>query len=228
MLVNFAYPVIPTYQHLPQLHASQWQQRIVHTQLFKLFEYGEGHHRQVELWVDEVDSMGHSRFRNLEQFFYGIVGHVKDKRGMSIHGWRQASRIANYWRRHFDVPEEQIEPHQTETTHKSHQDQETAAADDTSTEAQPPQQTPAHIQITQLACILHDILAGDPAFNAPILESLQDPAAGSSSTDPGAQALLTRQGLAQFSGHLAIPSNMMAQSAAAATEIPADDDDHSM
>lgn len=76
---------------------------------------GEGASRQVELMVEEVDSEGSPRLRSLEQFFYGIVGHVKDKWGYPIYGWAQASRIANYWRGRFNIPEiPGHEPHQTQ------------------------------------------------------------------------------------------------------------------
>ena len=144
-------PAIPTFQGYSQFHLAQWRQRIVHTQTFKLFEYGEGFARQVELMVDEVGSMGHSCLRSLEHFFYGIFGYVKDKRGMSIHGWRQALRIANYWRRHFGVPEEQEpEPSPEETPPRDH---ENTDADAASTTAMPPQ---PHIQVNQLAWSLHD------------------------------------------------------------------------
>ena len=135
-----------------------------------------------------------------------------ERQARKLHPWMaQASRIANYWRRHFGVPEEQEpEPHQNETPPQEHQDHETTAVDDTSTEAQPPQQTPAHIQVNQLAWLLHDILAQAPDFNAPVLQALQSAESSSSSTDPS--TLLTREGLAHLSGHLAIFSNMMAQS----------------
>ena len=74
------------------------------------------------------------------------VGCVKDRRGYSIYGWREASRIANYWRRHFAVPEVPYEHHQTEphqelepTDNPENQmNQEDDAADDTSTVGNPP------------------------------------------------------------------------------------------
>ena len=113
---GLATSTIPTGQEYSQLQQAQWRQRIVHTHTFKIFEYGTGFTRPAELVVDEVDSMGHSRIRSLEQFFYGIVGHVKDKRGSAINGWRQAARVANYWRRYFGAAEEQEpEPSQEET-----------------------------------------------------------------------------------------------------------------
>ena len=80
-------------------------QRVVHTQVFKEIEVGEGPNKQKQLWVTEIDADGIERLRRPEFFFHGIVGHVKDKWGYHINGWREASRIANYWRRDFDIAE---------------------------------------------------------------------------------------------------------------------------
>ena len=134
---------------------SQLHQRVVHTQLFKLIELDDGPHRKTELWISEADWMGRARLRNLEQFFYGIVGHVKDRRGYSIYGWREASRMANYWRRHFAAPEVPYEHHQTEphqelepTDNSENQmNQEDDAADDTSTVGNPPQAPLVPLQV---------------------------------------------------------------------------------
>ena len=55
----------------------QPRQRVVHTQLFKLIEVGEGPHRRSELWISEADWQGCERLRHPEHFFHGIVGHVR-------------------------------------------------------------------------------------------------------------------------------------------------------
>jgi len=66
------------------------------------------------------------------------VGHVKDKWGHSIYGWREASRFANYSRRHFGVQEvpyeyHQTEPHQELGTTNNPDNPDDDAAGDTST-----------------------------------------------------------------------------------------------
>ena len=88
--------------HAP-LQPTQWRQRIVHTRTFKIYEYGNG---PAELVVEEVDSSAHSHGRPLEYFFNGIVGHVRDQHGKQVDGWHQAAQLANYWRRHFGLPED--------------------------------------------------------------------------------------------------------------------------
>ena len=54
------------------------------------------------------------RDRCPEFFFHGIVGHVKDKSGGRINGWKEASRLANYWRRYFNIEEIPYSSHSTE------------------------------------------------------------------------------------------------------------------
>lgn len=112
----------------------------------------------------------------------------------------------------------QNEQHQNETTPPT--DHENTDTDATSTMAMPPQ---PHIQVSQLAWFLHDIMAQDLSFNAPILQALKSANSSSASAGPLQPAMLTRQGLAQLSAHLAIASNLMAQSNATATEILDDD-----
>ena len=87
---------------LTSLQPTQWHQRLVHTHTFKVYEYGN---RTSELVVEEASS-GHSRGRSLEHFFYGIVGHVRDRHGLRVDGWHQSAQLANYRRRHFDAPED--------------------------------------------------------------------------------------------------------------------------
>ena len=104
---------------------------------------------QVHPWIWGQKSQIYGVSTSFHASIEDIEGlHVKYKRGMSMHGWRQDSRIANYYRLHFGVPEEQeLEPHQTETPPQEHQDHETTAADDTSAEAHPPQQTPTGVSL---------------------------------------------------------------------------------
>ena len=60
----------------------QPRQRVVHTQLFKLIEVGEGPNRRSQLWISEADSHGLERLRRPAFFFHGIVGQVGP-----VHQW---------------------------------------------------------------------------------------------------------------------------------------------
>ena len=168
------------------------------------------------------------RLRQLEHFFFGIVGHVKDKWGQSIYGWREASRLANYWHRHFRVEEVPYDYHKTQW-HEEHgdkcnpADEETA---DTSTMGIPPatadQVLSVPLQISQLAHILYDVLIQDPEFNAPVLDDvIQTPPQNPMGSNV---RLLTRADLAQLSSRLALTANAMAQSDGAEAELFDDDD----
>ena len=174
-------PILTTY--------FQPRQRVVHTQLFKLIEVGEGPHRRSELWISEADWQGCERLRHPEHFFHGIVGHVKDKWGHSIYGWREASRLAKYWRRYFQVEEgpynyHQAEPHEEQEdifipANPADDEMADDDANDTSTMGIPPetadQVLSVPLQISQMARIRYDVLIRDPEFNAPILELIQTP-----------------------------------------------------
>ena len=55
--------------------------------------------------VTEVDRSGVKRNRQPESFFNGIVGHIRADRHGWINSWEQSTQLANYWRRHFNIPE---------------------------------------------------------------------------------------------------------------------------
>lgn len=61
--------------------------------------------RASRLMVTEVDRFGVKRNRQPEFFFNGIVGHIRADRHGWINSWEQATQLANYWRRHFNIPE---------------------------------------------------------------------------------------------------------------------------
>ena len=65
------------------------------------------------LMVTEVDRLGNHRNRQPEFFFNGIIGHIRADENGYIDSWGQATHLANYWRRHFQIPE----MHQTGTWH---------------------------------------------------------------------------------------------------------------
>jgi len=55
--------------------------------------------------VTEVDRWGVERNRQPDFFLNGIVGHVRSDDGGNINSWDQATRLANYWRRFYTIPE---------------------------------------------------------------------------------------------------------------------------
>ena len=57
------------------------------------------------LMVTEVDRYGVHRNRQPEFFFNGIIGHIRADQNGWIDSWEQATQLANYWRRHFQIPE---------------------------------------------------------------------------------------------------------------------------
>ena len=80
------------------------QHRILHTHIFT--EVISPHQTGVNrLMVTEVDCFGVKRNRQPEFFFNGIVGHIRADRHGWINSWEQSTQLANYWRRHFNIPE---------------------------------------------------------------------------------------------------------------------------
>ena len=80
------------------------QHRILHTHIFT--EVISPHQTGVSrLMVTEVDRFGVKRNRQPEFFFNGIVGHIRADRHGWINSWEQSTQLANYWRRHFNIPE---------------------------------------------------------------------------------------------------------------------------
>ena len=80
------------------------QHRVLHTHIFK--EVISPHQTGINrLMVTEVDCFGVQRNRQPEFFFNGIVGHIRADRHGWINSWEQSTQLANYWRRHFNIPE---------------------------------------------------------------------------------------------------------------------------
>ena len=157
----------PNFQAFAPLQPSQWRQRIVHTHTFRIYEYGNA---PADLLVEEVDSSGHSRGRSLGYFFNGIVGRARDRHGNQVDSWHQATQLANYWRRHFGVPEDS----------RSYHDHNP----DDGAEPRMWRQPNPPVAITQLAWLLHNILSQDPAGNESILSTLSTGSPVSSDLPP--------------------------------------------
>jgi len=139
--------------------------------IFKQVTVGQGPNAQRQFMVTEIDAEGTERMRRPEFFFHGIVGHVKDIWGYRINGWKEASRLANYWRRYFDIGEIPYSSHSTEPhEHLSVHDVSDPPqgdepleddAGDTSSMGHLGDQTPSvPQQISQLAHILYDAESG--------------------------------------------------------------------
>ena len=188
---------------------------------------GQGANQKRQRMVTEIDNVGTERNRRPNFFFNGIVGHVKDRWGWNIDGWKEASRLASYWRRFFDIEEvpyssTSTDQHEHLTMHDisdppddddnaDHGEQPDDDADDTSTMGNAGEPIPSvpH-QIRQLAHILYDAMLQDPEFNAPILEKLQIPPENPSESN---LKLFTAAELAHLGSHLSITTNILARRA---------------
>ena len=118
---------------------------------------------QVHPWIWGQKSQIYGVSTSFHASIEDIEGlQLKYKRGMSMHGWRQDSRIANCYRLRHLLRSIRITRLRLRMT---------------------PQPRHTHRSKHQLAYLLHDILAQDSEFNAPVLEALQSAAdSGSSST----------------------------------------------
>ena len=129
------------------------------------------------LMVTEVDRRGHHHNRQPEYFFNGIIGHIRAGQNGRIDSWDQSSQLANYWRRHFQIPE--ISPYDNWLPHH-HEDPESPASvqesgmEDNDSIIANVDITPPPVQIHQLATFLWNILNNDRDANMAILERLED------------------------------------------------------
>ena len=168
------------------------------------------------LMVTEVDRFGVHRNRQPEYFFNGIIGHIRADNNGWIDSWGQATHIANYWRRHFQIPE----MHQTGTWHDRSQESNNDDQEEGSQESQPgsamedTESVEVHVghgsapvQIHQLATVLWNILNNDREANLAILERLEQP-----NTDP--IQIFSAADLAHLASHLAQTTNQLSQTAA--------------
>ena len=191
--------------------------RVLHTHIFKEVIPPPGSGKPSRLMITEVDRYGVERNRQAEFFFNGIVGHVCSSDGGRINSWEQATRLANYWRRFYNIPEVhdgntawnsswQDYQQSSDNAENTGQEQpESDMEDDTSVNVETGQ-LPIPSQVHQLASVLHNILISDREYNAPILEKLADPNANPIQ-------LFTASDLAHLSSHVAITAQTLAQHA---------------
>jgi len=171
--------------------------------------------------ITEVDCYGVERNRQVEFFFNGIVGHVRSYDGGRINSWDEATRLANYWRRFYNIPE--VYDGNVPWT-PSWQDRQQSSDNAENTGQEQPEsdmehdtwvhvetgQLPIPSQVHQLAALLHNILISDRDSNEAILEKLKIPPAVPN-TNP--IQLFTARDLAHLSSHLAITAQTLAQHA---------------
>lgn len=220
--------------HLPASLADPLQKktRIVHSFAFKVITDGPPDAASRDLTVTEADADGDEKPKNLEHFFYGIVGHVKDVWGKRTNGWKESSRLANYWRKYFHIPEvpysswfepsdaNQQQAEEPDPLLTQDEDIHEPMEDPTSTSANPPS---LPVQIQQLAYLIYDAMIQQPETNADILSFLR-----SQEVDPatGHIQVANAKTLSHLSAHLAIQANILAQ--VASPDAPLEDDDHGL
>ena len=93
-------------------------------------------------------------------------------------GLTQSTQLANYWRRHFNIPEEiqtRNENHHRRDVPESPASRQESSMDDADSIAANVDITPPPVQIHQLAIILWNILSNDREANLAIIERLEDP-----------------------------------------------------
>ena len=177
-------PIIPSQEvNLPDWHPLQHQttesRRQVHAHYFiEVSTPGNDPNSPTDryLMVTEVDQHGTHRNRQPEYFFNGIVGHIRACRNGWIDSWTQSNQLANYWRRHFDIPE--IRQHRSSTwwnyddpgSQTSGHDPNMEDTDSVTAQVD----NPPPVQIHQLATLLWNILNSDREANRAILERLED------------------------------------------------------
>ena len=168
------------------------------------------------LMVTEVDRLGNHRNRQPEFFFNGIIGHIRADENGYIDSWGQATHLANYWRRHFQIPEMHqtgtwhYHPHESNSGNQAGGSQEAQSGsdmDDTESMVVHAGQASAPIQIHQLATVLWNILNNDREANLAILEKLENPHA-----DP--IQIFSAADLAHLASHLAQTTDQLSQQAA--------------
>ena len=167
------------------------------------------------LMVTEVDRYGVHRNRQPEFFFNGIIGHIRADQNGWIDSWEQATQLANYWRRHFQIPEVHHDgnwyhyPQESNSANQAGESQESLPGsdmEDTDSLIVHAKAASAPSQIHQLATVLWNILNNDREANLAILEKLENPA-----TDP--IQVFSAADLAHLASHLAQTTRHLSQQA---------------
>ena len=206
------------------------QHRTLHTHIFT--EVRSPHQPGVSrLMVTEVDRYGVQQNRQPEFFFNGIVGHIRADRYGWIDSWEQSTQLANYWRRHFNIPEVyhgqnawQHYPQASDNADQPEESQESlpgSGMEDTDSITANAGAASVPSQTHQLAAVLWDILNNDRESNAAILEKLENPG-DDLSTNP--VQVFTAADLAHLASHLAQTTHVLSQQAQNMEELSDIDD----
>ena len=196
------------------------QRRQLHAHYFTEVRVPSSDHSQPalrRLMVTEVDRLGNHRNRQPEFFFNGIVGHIRADQSGWIDSWEQATQLANYWRRHFQIIPEvhqaeiwQDHPQESNSGNQAEDSQDDMSGsnmDETDSLVVHAESASAPSQIHQLATVLWNILQHDRGANLAILEKLENP-----STDP--IQIFSAADLAHLASHLAQTTQQLSQQAA--------------
>ena len=201
----------------------QKRHKVHHSHIFKKVLGNQQTGEPDRLMVTEVDRQGEERNRQPEFFFNGIVGHVRSEDGGYINSWDQATRLANYWRRFYNIPEvhentswnsswqaDQQPSDNADRTSDAHEVPYTSDMEDNASLNANIGTLPIPSQIHQLAAVLFDILNRDREANAAILEKLENPQ-DDLNTSP--IQVFSAGDLAHLASHLATTSQTLARHA---------------
>ena len=166
--------------------------------------------------MEESDSDGYMKKKSLEFYFYGIIGHLRDRWGYPLDSHTLCSQLANYWRSWFGVPTEgaTFEPY-VDTQPSVEPEQPSAPVQVITPDANPSPQVP--VQILQVAWFLSALLNENPEANAGLIREIQRGQVGQlrdlrrDRVDPAS--------LGTLSAELGILANMLSQQHAASQAI---------
>ena len=51
--------------------------------------------KHIPATVEETDSEGYMKRKSLEKYFFGIIGHLRDRHGQRLESWTLCSHLAN-------------------------------------------------------------------------------------------------------------------------------------
>ena len=204
------------------------KRRQLHAHFFTEVRTPQADRSQPELcrlMVTEVDRYGVHRNRQPEFFFNGIIGHIRADQNGWIDSWDQATQLANYWRRDFNIPEVHPEGnwhHDSQVSNSVNQVEESQESllgsemEDTDSIIVNAGAASAPSQIHQLATVLWNILNNDREANMAILEKLENPG-DDLSMNP--VQVFTAADLAHFASHLAQTTRHLSQQAQQMEEL---------
>ena len=115
--------------------------------------------------------------KSVEKYFFGIIGHLRDRHGQRLESWTLCSQLANYWRTWFNVPTEgaTFEPYKDTQTPVEPEQPPAPVQEITPDDNQSPQ---VPVQILQVAWFLSALLNENPEANAGLIQQIQQSPVG--------------------------------------------------